>query len=305
MSKLSHKINRQIFELEASRIELAKRAQADISRMYPPRIASIIEQVCSEVSPSDRIHRIDRVDVDLGVIGEKDFARELLNKLEIGLRSALGDAIQAHERQAEEQGFNIRIASFLELFACFSRTGSLPWWADATRPGILEENALELMRDAPRELSALVRELVNEPEALRRMSLAYADAVLAELCELLGGGREGRALSALPPAVGDLHKERKLAAGIPATRYRSIAWQCSLRAAARASQAGLTGASPVAQCEEALAEVAEALNITWNELLSIFKNGAHLPGVRPLFGEPPWSEVFSRSPSSLNGPMRS
>lgn len=239
----------------------------------------------------DGIYRIERVVIDLGVLKEQDFDRELTAKIHVELRRAVGDAIRAQEREHAERGLDTRIASSLELFACFTRTGSLPWWADTTRAGILEENAIELMRDAPRELAELVRELAREPEALRRISLAYADGILAGLCELLDEGRGGASFAALPPAIAELHRRGKLRVGIPATRFRSIAWQSALRAAAGAQSSGALDAL----CKEALTEIAEAMTLTYSELRSSFEEGRVLSDVNSLMKQPPFSEIFRRA----------
>lgn len=299
MGSPTHKIKCQVFELDVAGLELAQRLQADTSRMFEPRIVPVIDKVCGHVAPADRIYRFGRVSVDLGPVTAEAFEDELCEKLARELERALREEIQALEERGGSDEQSVRVASMLELFACFARTGSLPWWADQRETGVLDESARALLIEAPKALARVARDLAREPEALRRLPVVLKDAILVELCSLISDERAVRALIALPPALVQLVQSGKLNVGVTAGRCRALAWQCVLRAAAELSGGLAAPSGPEteparARCEQALVEVASALGATYGELASTLHGQTSLPAVRALLGKEPIGGLIER-----------
>jgi hypothetical protein len=174
------------------------------------------------------------------VIALDDFEADFCRKLELALRRALGDALlELDARPLDDSQLGTRSA--FELLELFAWTGSLPWWADNRRRGVVAE-ALRALVDAPGEhdlCRRLVVALSARREALARLVRAGDDATLAALIERISG-------ASLARIVARLVSRPPLALAGPDLRER--AWVLALT---RASSTGEPG-TKVARLFEAL-----------------------------------------------------
>lgn len=234
MAELRHMIGRQVIEIDVRDSARARRIQDELSGIYRRRIVPLFERCFDELGNSDRFYRIDSLVLDLGTVDplrlEDDFAR----KAEAALRrelSKLIDACDASEKTTDEAGLVRESRSRLELFAFFARTGCLPWWADASRPGLLAENLEGLLHEAPGGLISPLRDLMREPAVHRRLIAHYSDDSLAALCGLLLSADAERVLSAVHECVSALAEER-LSSADSRPLARRVFWGVLLEAAA-------------------------------------------------------------------------
>src|SRR5437899_1863875 len=100
MSEQKHIIKRQIIELTVQGDAEAQRLQAEVSRIYRQRLVPLIDACCTEASHPNQIHRVDRLEIDLGSIDPQRLEEELVAKLMPALRRALGEQIDAQKRAA-------------------------------------------------------------------------------------------------------------------------------------------------------------------------------------------------------------
>jgi hypothetical protein len=184
MSTQRHVIKRQLIELNIQHSAEAQRWQDEVSRIYRGRIVPLIDQLCTELSEPDRLYQIETLDLDLGVLNPEQLETEFVAKVNAALRQALVAQVHAQTDEPDRPAENHKVTSQMELFAHFARTGSLPWWADATQPGLLEECLQNLLYAVPESLQRLMRALAQEPVSLRRLVAHYADESLALLAEL-------------------------------------------------------------------------------------------------------------------------
>ncbi|MCG8421916.1 MAG: hypothetical protein MJE77_28680 [Proteobacteria bacterium] len=264
MGEQNHRIKRQIVELRVTEVERAESLQSRISRLQQQYIIPLFERICDHLSAPDRIHRIDSLQLDLGSIEIDRFEQKFVARLERVLPGALAEQISQEERKADNRGDSSRISSQLELLALFARTGSLPWWADLDQPDVLEQSMRILMSNAPRALARLMRELVQEERALRRLVLHYDDALLAELLGLLAHS-SGSPSSSLPEQLTIRLQKSEAAAGISRAHLRNVLWQSILSAALQieARQSDAT-----ALCRDVLFSVAISLSTPYHSLIS-------------------------------------
>src|SRR5215471_15888047 len=118
-----HRINRSEVELRCGDVALARALSDRIARMHRARIAPVLDRVCSELSASSAPVRIDRLDLDLGVLAADDLEDAFVARLEPALRAALGEALR------RKAGGDRSARDSLELIETFALTGGLPWWA--------------------------------------------------------------------------------------------------------------------------------------------------------------------------------
>jgi hypothetical protein len=285
MSEQRHIIKRQVIELAVPDGAQARRLHEEVSRIYRLRLVPLIDRHCSALAEPGRLYRIERLELDLGVIDVERLEAELV----AGVSAALGPALEAllrGEPAGGRPGEDAGTASRLELLALFARTGSLPWWADAAAPGLLEEALRSLIERAPGPLRGLMRELAGERRALRRLAGQLPDAALAALAASLGAaplaGQLPDAVLAAPaaslgaaPLAGEpgalveLVGRTRAAAGRTPAALRQIIWAAALEAAA-------AGGEGAAHPEAVLRRVAAALGTTYAALLAELHDAAQV-----------------------------
>lgn len=219
MGRQRHAILRQTVELTVPRPDdawpLQQRAGALLQRLGP-----LLERHFDELGDPDSLHRIDRLELDLGVLSAGRLEVDLPDRLGAALRLALAGHLQ---RQATGDP-PPRLASALELFVQFVRQGHLPWWADLARPRQPQAALDLLLREAPALLARRLPELVFDGNALRRLATRFEDRPLTALAGLAAPALDGF----LPPLATVL---LRLPTAAPAT-FRSQVWQSLLPAVA-------------------------------------------------------------------------
>ena len=264
MSEQKHIIKRQTFELTVQDPAEARRLQNEMSRIYRQRIVPLIDRYCTELSQPDRLHRIESLEVDLGYIDPGQFEADLVTKLGPALREALARQIEAQEQVANRQARSPKTASQLELFAFFARTGSLPWWADASQPQLLDECLQYLRRSAPEPLRRLMRALGGERQPLLRLVHHYRDEHLAGLAGLLAPALE-TAISRDSQGLLLALQETNVATGRRPAQLRQTLWTNILRVA------GLEGQQAAALepfYQAVLTRLAADLGLTYRALIA-------------------------------------
>ena len=230
MSEQKHLIKRQVIEFTHRRSLKAQQLQADISRVYRQRIIPLIDRYCTEVGEPDRLYRIECLEVDLGVINTEDLEVDLVAKVSKALLPALKAAIGSQEQGLGSAGQHSKAASQLELLVCFARTGSLPWWADASQPRLLDNCLQDLLRHTPDSLRRVLRALVQEPHSLQRIVCQFDDARLAEIFGLLVPAFESVLIQGTKTVLTLLQSSRVAATCSP-TRIRQSTWRAILHVA--------------------------------------------------------------------------
>lgn len=175
-----HVILRQTLELTIARSGEAWALQQQVSGLMR-KLEAALERCFDELNSSDRLLRIDCLELDLGCLDSCRLEDDLIEKFAQVLRSGLAE----HVRQQESAAVSPKIASQLELFARFVRQGALPWWADLTRTDQLRESLGFLLHESPDLLRRLLPELLDDHHAVRRLSVSFDDRQLAELAVLL------------------------------------------------------------------------------------------------------------------------
>jgi hypothetical protein len=270
MSEQRHRIKRQIVELTVRDGAQAERVQARMSQLQSRVIVPLIERICSELSAPGRVHRIESLQVDLGVLDLDDLEQELGARLGHALRTALAARIGEDDHASRPSGDSAAPAqarSRLELFAVFARTGTLPWWADPNQADCLQTSLQELLDHAPAELVRAMRDLAREPRALQRIASVYDDAMLAELFAALAGGEPSLRQVSLELLV--LVQTSGAVSGVAWSRLRRMLWQCLLWVAS------LAIADVHALCKEALVRLATMAGIAYGSLLRGMHHGMH------------------------------
>lgn len=276
MVQQKHVIQRQVFEVTAEDPAQAQWLQTEISRMYQDRIAPLIDMCCTEVSQTGRVDRVDYLDLDIGYIDPQRLEEELVAKLLPALREALSAKILERERETP-RGPGPGIASQLELLAYFARYGSLPWWADSTRSGLLAETLQQLVSAAPEYLRALMRELSSDVPSLRRIVRHYGAEALSTLVGLLAP-QVASTIPGLPLEIAGLLRDAQQHPDASAGHTQEVVWQSMLIVAGGAS----SQASTIPRFyQEALIQAAGELGMSYASLVRTLSQSVREISISP------------------------
>ncbi len=224
MSSQRHVILKETFEITLATSEEAWPLQEQISHIAAASLRPLIERVCDGLSTPDCLHRIERLELDLGRLAPHSLSKELPTRFESAFRRALAQAV----KQQDTSGLPAMTTSQLELFVQFFQQGTLPWWADLEQSGQPEGSVDYLLQQAPELLRQVLPPLAAETLALRRLISHLEDRRLADLAVL-----QAPALGDFPLALfqGTLVAAANIPhlASVPQTRIRAHLWQSLLQ----------------------------------------------------------------------------
>ncbi len=297
MSEQRHSIKRQVIALTVRDATHADRLHAEVSRIYRQRIVPLIDRYCAELSAPDQLDRIERLELDLGAIDERHLEAELIARVSAALRPALAAQIAAQATS----GRSSRADAWLELLALFARTGSLPWWADAATPQLLENGLRYLLANAADPLRRLMRQLAGEPGPLQRIIDHLPDDVLALLVAALAPAVAAPLAQQLPALLA-LLRDTPAAADWGPARLRRSAWSAILRVSGTAGPQ-YTSVAPLYQAvlRRVAAERGTAYAALLAELLAALgreRAGVEVPANAPL-AQPGDDAPLAKMPSDL------
>lgn len=176
MSTQNHVILREIVEIAVPDQQHAHLVHEAIGRVMRETMPGLLQRRCDALTLPDTIHRLAKVEIDLGRIALGDFERSLAGALEVALAERLEQCLREtwHGRVP-------RVVSHLELVTHFVHTGTLPWWADRRNREAVSESLLFLCRENPPEFLSVARAWIANRAHLRRLICASCDEVLHEL----------------------------------------------------------------------------------------------------------------------------
>ena len=257
----NHIIKRQVIELTVQDPASARALQDQVSHIYRQRIVPLIDRYCTALGAPDRLYRIDLLELDLGTLDAEQFEEQFVAQVERALQKALREQITSQEAETEEDSPKMRSA--LELFIFFVQMGSLPWWADQTRPALLRENLQTLLDAPPPDFVRLLQEMIRDGRARQRLVTEYADPQLIALCGQLAPAHQA-ALKQDAPTLSRVIQKTKLSLGWQPATLRKQLWNNLLQTA---SLDGSQYPSREAFYQAALQRLALELGTTYTQLI--------------------------------------
>jgi Contractile injection system tape measure protein len=292
MSPQQHRIKRQVFEIRGCPSARAWGVQSEIPRIYYQRLIPLIETAFASVSTPDRILRIETLEIDLGEVPLDALEAALTKDFAAILASELAEAISKAQRVPGTTE-DATLASHLELFSYYLKTGAVPWWADLGNRRLLEENLEFLIQQAPSVLRQAMPELTSQ-EALRRIVLSYPDHLLDGLFRVLTPHLE----AALPGFYRELTALLRMASASwnqSLSPGRNLLWEETLRLAN--SREG-SAFEPTSFFRSILMRVAHRSGIAYRSLIADIDQGLQTdsPELHPrtvVIARSLYREIFS------------
>lgn len=230
MGTQRHVIKRQIVEITLAKKDHAWQLQQTLSRILQQQLPPLLDQCLSEASSADCLHRIDRLELDLGELDGKHLEAELLERIETTLRQALSEHINPAQSLPIAQQQSDPLPAHLELFEHFVREGYLPWWADSGQRHAPEHSLAVLLNTGPEALKRLLPRLIQEPRCLQRLTGYFNDDCLILMIALLTGAPKHSAaslLQTLSAVLAPLHQH----GGTPVSQLKTTLRQSLLQVA--------------------------------------------------------------------------
>ncbi|MDQ3110912.1 MAG: contractile injection system tape measure protein [Bacteroidota bacterium] len=208
-----HVINKQIIDLKVNSEENAFGLQQQVRDAYMNNVLPLISDVLDEFAGPDEVLRIDRLELDFGILKSdqleqqmKERVREALLKQLPGLRqkkqetgkldfSIIETVAEGKRTRAEVMSNSF---SQRELLSAYFETGVLPWWAtDEIEAPDIDEIIVSLFDKEPVTTLQWLQQLaVKSPWAIRRVVMqvdkstrkiilaAFSDKIISTIQEL-------------------------------------------------------------------------------------------------------------------------
>lgn len=195
---MKHRIRRQILELDLPREQGAYALQQRASRVFQEQVLPELDKVFSRIAPADRIVRLDRLEVDLGNIGESGWERRFVERCveQVARQVAdaafeVGEAGRQPETLTPEENAQRTVAYFLE-------TGLLPWYAKSLTMSDLEKTLNSLSAEALAVFSRSLLPLLQRDErVVQRLAEQFSPVFSEKIVSVALGLHEGWASRAV------------------------------------------------------------------------------------------------------------
>lgn len=272
MAEQRHRIRRYVFEVELDSIERARAVQDTLTRVQRDQLAALLDACLSEQCPADQLLRIDRLELNLGLLPSETLESALLQRLQSALRTAIATQQEQATRDAAHVGEDLEAETQLELIAFFLQTGTVPWWADTRERRPVATALHRLLSCSTPRVTAQLRSLLRDAGRCLRLVRHCEDAALLQLVStLLLSSPLQRSMRVvdvarrLPHLLHTSAQERADRLGVSAAQLRTALWLGSLQAAC-----SVADASPHEEdfWAEALAHAALELAVPYVDLVS-------------------------------------
>lgn len=176
-------------------LDVALSSEADALALQPrlpgfgaDHLIPVIERVLDRLDPPDRHVRLDRLDLDLGLLPLADFGAGLAPVLD----RALEDALRRRLILPEEGDYSAAAADApLDVLERYLSQGVLPYWAGSAGDFSLSAVIEDLSRGRPAELAALVIRLGASRAVLDRLAGYLSEQAFACLLGALDPANSG------------------------------------------------------------------------------------------------------------------
>ncbi len=280
---MRHLIKKQIIELKLDKKVNYYHIQQQVSDWYRNEIVPLLEKVFDEISNEDELMEIDRFEVDLGVVSEKeigddDWIREIKKKIEDKLAAVTDPASSQYAVISRDRRLGV-----FEQWLYYMDHGFLAWNsgqpADKWYQDVLEALATDFNSD-----QILKGRILRDSFFLKRIVTQHTDGFLHKLSEILTAEKQeylSEYVDELLLLYLNLQKRKKISGNENERELRNILWQRLLGWASNGkpypSASTLTAELVRSFVEEIIPAVkispalAEKLPVTW-PLLNLYSD---------------------------------
>lgn len=203
-----HRIRRQILELELPREQGAYALQQRASRVFQEQVLPELDKVFSRIAPADRIVRLDRLEIDLGNIGESGWERRFVERCVEQIARQVADAAFEVGEAGHQPETLAPVENAQHIAAYFLETGLLPWYAKGWTLNELEETINNLSEEAMAAFSRSLLPIFQRDErSVQRLAQQFSPVFSEKIVSLalgFNGGWVSRAVQIRQQQTGKL-----------------------------------------------------------------------------------------------------
>ncbi|MCK6692104.1 MAG: hypothetical protein L6Q97_08375 [Thermoanaerobaculia bacterium] len=190
---MTHRIRRQILDLELPREAGAVALQRQAGRVFQEKVLPRLDEVFSKIAPADRIIRIDRLEIDLGALGETNWERSFVERCVEQISRQVTEAAAKADTVMDEYARVLNPEeNALAVFRFFLETGALPWYARGMALKTLETYIMQAAAERPAALQqALLSALQRNDSALRRLLWQFSPDFSDKMLDIALGFSDG------------------------------------------------------------------------------------------------------------------
>ncbi|NEP40429.1 MAG: hypothetical protein F6K35_14790 [Okeania sp. SIO2H7] len=258
MKEQRHIIKKQIIELNLSSQQGAFELQNEVSRIYRHKVLPLIDDLLSQFSDSDTIHRVNSLEINLGNIDINCLEEEFIEKISEEIQRQLEDKFSSqteiltttvnqtdispfsqkdvgNSQNFSSQKYNDfknlqksdvenNSASQLEIFSYFLQTGTLPWWTENFSKQELEEYSDRLITNSPDAVKSIILESLKNTKQLQRLIYQFSDAILLKIAGLFSADLV-KFIANYNTDIKEIFKQLEETKNIPEAKLKLETWQ--------------------------------------------------------------------------------
>lgn len=182
-----HRIRRQVLDLELPREAGAVELQRQVGRVFQEKVLPRLDELFSRIAPEDHFVRIDRLEIDLGTLGETNWEQHFVERCveqvarhvaEVSFEAGPSDKAQTLRPEERTR----------EIFRYFLETGVLPWFARGTTLVEVETLLATWVAERPASVQQVLLSVLKKNEsALRRLVWQFTPKFSETLLEIALG----------------------------------------------------------------------------------------------------------------------
>ncbi|RDH85470.1 MAG: hypothetical protein DIZ78_11040 [endosymbiont of Escarpia spicata] len=183
-----HQVQKQTFEIRVPRQEDARGLQDRLSTFGNHKLPLILDEVFEkQTAGTDRVWRIDRLEIDLGHLSEKALESQLTEGIRLKLAKALEKHRLSHERSGQKSDQSTDKLSFrqrtLESLQYYLKHGVLPWWSEKPPPWMESQHLTQLLQRPEILIKTLSVVINGSPLSLERLMQHIPPALITGIIE--------------------------------------------------------------------------------------------------------------------------
>lgn len=189
MDKHPHIIGRQIFDIDFASKEASEVLQDKISAIFNNRLMDEMNSLFDRVLPTNRIIKLDTLNIDIGNISfellDTELPNRVIQKLEQELMLIL---LHDNAATAAESDFIFqedKKGSYLQLLEFFLLKGSLPWWVSGTEGPTISEVLEFLLLNSSLKLKELIMRVGQSSYSRKRLVYQFSEQQIKYIIVIL------------------------------------------------------------------------------------------------------------------------
>jgi hypothetical protein len=178
-----HILQKQIIDIQTSSINIQEPLTEKLRSLYYERLLPEMQDVFSSIVDENTWIRLDRLELELGVLPEENLSDTLTSKLREVLYNKLKDIVEeGSQKQASNSSLNV-VNRTQETFFFFLDNGYLPWWYSSEDLFELEENVLSQINSHPDFKEKLLEKISTDSICLSRLQKQFSNNLILRILD--------------------------------------------------------------------------------------------------------------------------